>query len=130
MSLPQPDVSVKRPKHCLASFYALPELSVFQFFRWQAKAAACIVDIQLEAVRQDICGVQGKIVKTKQNMAAADQAGNQEKNGSFFELLLSLYNQLLSLNDKENVLLRSQAPSKQCLDLVLACIFMMLHAIQ
>ena len=66
-----------------------------------------------EAVRQDIRSVQQKIVKTEQNLAAAEQAGNKEKERLLFDLLLSL-------NEKENILLRSQAPSKPCFQLVYA----------
>jgi len=76
------------------------------------------MDSQLEAVRQDIRGVKEKIVRTEQNLAAAEQAGNKEKERSLFELLLSLNNQLSGLQEKENILLRSQAPGKHCLELV------------
>ncbi len=73
------------------------------------------MDGQLKAVRQDIRSVKEEIVQTKQDLAAAKQAQNEEKERSLFELLLSLNNQLLSLQEKENILLRSQAPSKPCL---------------
>ena len=76
------------------------------------------MDGQLEAVRQDICSVKDKIVKTEQDLAAAKEAKNGEREKSVFDMLLSLNNQLLSLNEKENILLRSQAPSKPCFQLV------------
>ncbi|DBA91069.1 TPA: hypothetical protein ACH3X1_016034 [Trebouxia sp. C0004] len=74
---------------------------------------------QLEAVRQDICSVQERIVKYEQKLATAERAGNKEEEKPLFDMLLSLNNQLLSLNnqllslnEKENILLRSQAPSQ------------------
>ena len=76
------------------------------------------MDSQLEAVRQDIRGVKGKIARTEQDLGAAEQAGNTEKASLLFELLLSLNKQLPSLHEKENILLRRQAPGKQCLELV------------
>ena len=76
------------------------------------------MDSQLEAVRQDIHAVKEKVERTERNMTAAEQAGNREKERSLSELLLSLNNQLNGLQEKENILLRSQAPSKPCLWLV------------
>ena len=70
------------------------------------------MDSQLEAVRQDIGSVKDEIVKTKQDLAAAEQAGNKGKERVLLDLLLSLNNQLPSLQDKENILLQNQAPSK------------------
>ena len=52
------------------------------------------MDSQLEAVRQEILEVKGKIAKTEQKLAAAERAPNVDK-----DLLLSLNNQLLSLNN-------------------------------
>ena len=76
------------------------------------------MDSQLEAVRQNTGSVKDEIVKTKQDLAAAEQAGNKGKERVLLDLLLSLNNQLLSLQEKENILLRNQAPSKPCLQLV------------
>ncbi len=76
------------------------------------------MDSQLGAVRQDIRGVKEKIVNTEQNLAAAEQAGNKEKERSLFELLLSLNNQLLIQTEKENILLRGQASSNHRFQLV------------
>ena len=73
------------------------------------------VDSQLEAVRQDIHDVKDEIVEVKQKLAAAEKAHNAEKEQSLFNLLLSLNNQLSGLQEKENILLRSQTPSKPCL---------------
>ena len=70
------------------------------------------MDSQLEAVRQDIGSVKDEIVKTKQDLAAAEQAGNMGKERVLLDLLLSLNNQLLSLQEEKNILLRNQAPSK------------------
>ena len=72
---------------------------------------------QLEAVRQDIGSVKDEIVKTKQDLAAAEQAGNKEKERVLLDLLLSLNNQLLSLNEQKNILLHRQAPSKHAFSL-------------
>ena len=58
------------------------------------------MDGQLEAVRQDMRNVKDEIVEVKQGLAVAEHAHNA--------LLLSLNNQLLSLNEKENILLRNQ----------------------
>ena len=75
------------------------------------------MDSQLEAVRQDIGSVKDEIVKTKQDLAAAEQAGNKGEKRVLLDLLLSLNNQLLSLQEEKNILLRNQAPSKPCLQL-------------
>ena len=73
---------------------------------------------QLEAVRQDIGSVKDDIIKTKQDLAVAEQAGNKDKERLLFDLLLSLNKQLSSLQEKEDILLRGQAPGKHCLELV------------
>ena len=73
---------------------------------------------QLDAVRHRICKAEDEIVKFKQDLAAAEQAGNKAKERVLLDLLLSLYNQLVSLQEEENILLRSQTPSKFCLQLV------------
>lgn len=70
------------------------------------------MDSQLEAVRQDIGSVKDEIVKTKQDLAAAEQVGNKGKERVLLDLLLSLNNQLLSLQEEKNILLRNPAPSK------------------
>ena len=75
------------------------------------------MDGELEAVRQDIGSVKDEIVKTEQDLAAAEQAGNKEKERVLLDLLLSLHNQLLSLNEQKNILLRRQAPSKHAFSL-------------
>ena len=77
------------------------------------------MDSQLEAVRQDIHDVKDEIVEVKQKLAAAEKAHNAEKEQSLFNLLLSLNNQLSGLQEEKNILLRSQAPSKPCIQLVL-----------
>ncbi|DBA90106.1 TPA: hypothetical protein ACH3X1_003424 [Trebouxia sp. C0004] len=61
------------------------------------------MDSPLEPFRQDMRNVQERIVKYEQKLAAAEQAGNKEEE----KLLLDL---LRSLQEKENILLRSQAP--------------------
>ena len=78
------------------------------------------MDSQLEAVRQEVFEVKGKIAKTEQKLAAAEHASNGDKDLllSLNNQLLSLNNQVLSLNEKENILLRNQAPSKPCLQRV------------
>ena len=83
------------------------------------------MDSQLEAIQQRVCTVEGRLIRAEQDLAAAEQAGNKEKESKLFDLLLSLNNQLLSLNnqlgglqEKENILLRGQAPGKPCLQLV------------
>ena len=46
------------------------------------------MDVQLEAVRQDICGVKERIAKTEQKLAAAELA--EQARNKLFELLLKL----------------------------------------
>ncbi|KAL3140370.1 hypothetical protein ABBQ38_004631 [Trebouxia sp. C0009 RCD-2024] len=62
------------------------------------------VDGQLDPVKQDIRNIQERIVRYEQKLAVAEQAGNKEEEKS-------LINLLSSLQEKENILLRSQAPS-------------------
>ena len=79
------------------------------------------MEIQLEAVRQDIRDVKDEIVEVKQELAIAKQAGTKgdEEEVRFLRgRLEKLDSQLLNLQEKENILLRSQAPSKPCLWLV------------
>ncbi|KAL3142234.1 hypothetical protein ABBQ38_002579 [Trebouxia sp. C0009 RCD-2024] len=63
------------------------------------------MDGQLDPVKQDICNIQERIVRYEQKLAVAEQAGNKEEEKS-------LINLLSSLQEKENILLRSQAPSQ------------------
>ncbi len=70
------------------------------------------MDSQLDAVRHRICKTEDEIVEVKQKVAAAEDAHNAEREQSHFNLLLSLNQQLSGLQEKENILLRSQAPSK------------------
>ena len=69
------------------------------------------MDGQLDPVKQDIRNIQERIVRYEQKLAVAEQAGNKEEENS-------LINLLSSLQEKENILLRSQAASKPCLQLV------------
>ncbi|KAL0024981.1 hypothetical protein WJX77_008277 [Trebouxia sp. C0004] len=74
------------------------------------------MESQSEAVKQDIRGVKDEIVEVKQELAIAKQAGNKgdEEEVRFLRgRLEKLDSQLLSLNEKENILLRRQAPSQQ-----------------
>ena len=89
------------------------------------------MESQLEEVRHRIRKAEDEIVEVKQELAIAKQAGNKggEEEVRFLRgRLEKLDSQLLSLNEKENILLRSQAPGKQCLELVLACVFILLHS--
>ena len=76
------------------------------------------MDSQLEAVRHKIPKVEDKIEKIEQDLAAAKEAKNGEQESKLFDMLLSLNSQLSSLQEEKNILLRSQAPSKPCLQLV------------
>ena len=79
------------------------------------------MESQLEEVRHRIRKAEDEIVLVKQELAIAKQAGNKggEEEVRFLRgRLEKLDSQLLSLNEKENILLRSQAPGKQCLELV------------
>ncbi|KAL0043295.1 hypothetical protein WJX79_000713 [Trebouxia sp. C0005] len=78
-------------------------------------ASQNIMESQLEAVRQEIRSAKDEIVEVKQDLAIAKQAGNKggEKEVRFLRgRLEKLDSQMLSLNEKENILLRSQAPGK------------------
>ena len=70
------------------------------------------MDSQLEAVQHRVRTVEGRLVKAEQDLAAANEAKNGEKERKVFDMLLSLNNQLSGLQEKENILLRSLAPSK------------------
>ena len=111
-----------RPLHWhFGGFYALLD---FMFLCALGRTTTLLPDTmegQLASVRQNIRSVQEQIVKYEQKLAEAERAGNKgvEEEVRFLRgQLLSLNNQLLSLQEKENILLRSQAPSKPCLQLV------------
>ena len=79
------------------------------------------MESQLEEVRDKIRKAEDEIVEVKQELAIAKQAGNKggEEEDRFLRgRVEKLDSQLLSLNEKENILLRSQAPSKPCFQLV------------
>ncbi|KAL3160359.1 hypothetical protein ABBQ32_14129 [Trebouxia sp. C0010 RCD-2024] len=71
------------------------------------------MDDQLDPVKQDIRNIQERIVRYEQKLAVAEQAGNKEEEKS-------LINLLSSLQEKENILLRSQAP-RRAMNLQAAC---------
>jgi len=100
------------------SCYALPGSIVFYAVVVKPTWLLSAMDGQLEAVRQDIGSVKDKILAIEQDLAAAKEAKHGEREKSLFDMLLSVNNQLLSLQEKENILLRSQAPSKPCFQLV------------
>ena len=73
---------------------------------------------ELEAAKQDVRSVYKKIAQTEQDLAAAKQAQNKEREKSLSDLLLSLINLLtiskklhFSLQEQKNISSR-QAPSK------------------
>ena len=128
-ALSRPDVSTKPPDHCIGigGFYALLEFMFLCALGGTPSLLPNAMEGQLASVRQNILNVQQQIVKYEQKLAAAERAGNKgvevevRLHGQLLSLnnqLLSLNNQLLSLQEKENILLRSQAPSKPCLQLV------------
>ncbi|DBA86822.1 TPA: hypothetical protein ACH3X2_005405 [Trebouxia sp. C0005] len=70
------------------------------------------MESQLKAVRQDICSVKDKIMAIEQDLAIANQSGNRggEVEVNFLHgRLEKLDSQLVSLQEKENILLRGQA---------------------
>ncbi|DBA90914.1 TPA: hypothetical protein ACH3X1_016120 [Trebouxia sp. C0004] len=74
------------------------------------------MDSQLEAVRQDIRSVKDNIVEIEQELAIAKQAGNKggEEVVRFLRgRLEKLDSQVLSLNEKENILLLTQGSQAQ-----------------
>ena len=79
------------------------------------------MDSHLEEVRHRIRKAEVEIVEVKQELAIAKQAGSKggEEEVRFLRGRLDkLDSQLLSVNEKDNILLRIQAPSKPCLQLV------------
>ena len=78
------------------------------------------MDDQLEAIRQDIRSVKDKIVKIEQDLAIAKQSGNKggEEEVRFLRgRLEKLDSQLLSLQEKENILLRVKHQASVALSL-------------
>lgn len=72
----------------------------------------CIMESQVAAVRHKIRNLEDRIHKAEQNLAAAEQGDNREKEKLQFDLLLSLNNQLNGLQEEKNIILRRPAPSK------------------
>ncbi len=70
------------------------------------------MDGQLEALTQDIGSVKDEIAKTRQDLAAAEQARNNEDKRVLLDLLLNLSKLLLCREEQQTILLRRQAPSK------------------
>ncbi|KAL0035626.1 hypothetical protein WJX79_004059 [Trebouxia sp. C0005] len=73
------------------------------------------MESQLEAVRQDICSVKDKIMAIEQDLVIAKQSGNKggEEEVNFLRgRLEKLDSQLVSLQEKENILLRGQASAR------------------
>lgn len=66
------------------------------------------MDSQLQALQQEI---REEVLNTRQELAAAELTRDQEK-------VKFLRKELLCLHEKENILLRSQASSEQCFDLL------------
>ena len=87
------------------------------------------MDGQLEAVRQDIGSVKNEIIKTKPDLAAAEQAGNKEKERVLWDVLLNLNNQLSGLQEEENIAKHHVSPASAC-TCWLTCVHIMLHSIQ
>ena len=75
------------------------------------------MDGQLEALRQDIGSVKVEIAKTRQDLAAAEQARNDEVKRVHLDLLLNLSKLLLCREEQQTILLRRQAPSKHAFSL-------------
>ena len=129
------DVSVKPSDYCIstANLDALADFTSFSALGIKPTLLQNVMESLLEAVRQDICSAKDEIVEVKQELAIAKQVGNKggEEEVRFLPRRLEkLDTQLLSLNEKENILLRSQAPGKQCLELMLACDFILLHSVK
>ena len=76
------------------------------------------MDSQLEALQHRVRTVEGRLVEAEQDLAAAKEAKNGERERKLVDLLLSLNNQLSGLQEEKIILLRSKAPSKPCLQLV------------
>ncbi len=70
---------------------------------------------QLQAVQQEIDSVKAEIQETKQELATAEQAGDEDRVDFLRNSLVELRRQLPGLREKENILLRAQAPGQHCL---------------
>ena len=75
------------------------------------------MDAQLEVLVNRARKVNDKMMEVKQDLATAKQAKNEVQERILCDLLLSLSNRLLGLQEEKLLLLR-QAPSKPCLQLV------------
>ena len=104
---------MKPSDHCIGivSSCALPDFMLCALGT-SASLLLSTMDSQLEAVRHKMCKVEDEIVELKQDLAAAKEAKNGEQERKLFDMLLSLNNQLSGLQEKENILMRSLAPSK------------------
>lgn len=76
------------------------------------------MDSQLEEVRHRARKVEDNITDVQQDLATARQAKDVVQERVFSELLLNYNKQLLSLQEKETILLHRQTSSKPCLQLV------------
>lgn len=128
------NVSVKPSDYCISTVNldSLPDFTYSSALGIKPTLLQNVMESLLEAVRQDICSAKDEIVEVKQELAIAKQAGKKgggEEARFLRRRLEKLDTQLLSLNE-ENILLRSQAPGKQCLELVLACDFILLHSVK
>ena len=113
------------------------KIASFYFFGHQCHATLCLaplrlyalsgkttlllrtMDIQLEEVRHRACKVEDSIKDVQQDLATARQAKDKVQERVHSELLLDYNKQLLSLQDKENILLHGQPSCKPCLQLVM-----------
>ena len=75
------------------------------------------MDGQLEVLVNRARKINDKMMEVKQDLATAKQAKNEVQERILCDLLLSLSNRLLGLQEEKLLLLR-QAPSKLCLQLV------------
>ena len=107
-----------RPLHWLMSVHTLLDFMFLCALGGTPTLLLNPMDSQLEAVQHRVRTVEGRLVEAEQDLAAAKEAKNGEQERKLFDLLLSLNNQLSGLQEEKNILLRSQAPSKPCLQLV------------
>ncbi len=69
----------------------------------------------MQAVQQEIDNVKAETQATKQELAAAEQAGDEAKADFLRKKEVELRKEINSLREQQTILLRAQAPGQHCL---------------
>ena len=70
---------------------------------------------QMQAVQQEIDNVKAETQATKQELASAEQAGDEAKADFLRKKEVELRKERNSLREQQTILLRAQAPGQHCL---------------